>query len=86
MTGKKSQAYYTGRVTKTVDGEGDLDIEFLRRSEKAKNKFIDYDNKDETWSVPKHQMLSKLTKCDLAGTKRTKDGHVFNESIVKYAK
>ena len=28
--GKKSQAYYTGRVTKTVDGEGDLEIEFFR--------------------------------------------------------
>ena len=84
--GKKSTALYTGIVKQLVDGEGDFEIEYLKRSEKVKNKFVNFKN-DETWSVHKEDTISLLTKSEntTQGTRRTNSGHVFIEDIVKYA-
>ena len=42
--GKKSTAFYTGIVKQLMDGEGDFEIEYLKRSEKVENKFINFKN------------------------------------------
>ncbi|KAK3726586.1 hypothetical protein RRG08_041818 [Elysia crispata] len=80
--GKKS----TGIVKQLMDGEGDFEIEYLKRCEKVKNKFVIFKN-DETWSLHKEDIISLLTKSEntTQGTRRTNSGHVFIEDIVKYA-
>ena len=82
--GKKSTAFYTGIVKKQMDEEGDFEVEYLKRSDKVKNKFVNFKT-DEVWSVNKKDIINLLTKSDISGTKRTKSGHVFIEDIVKYA-
>ncbi|KAK3800675.1 hypothetical protein RRG08_003081 [Elysia crispata] len=80
--GKKSTAFYTGIVKQLMDGEGDFEIEYLKRSEKVKNKFVNFKN-DETWSVHKEDIVSSLTKSKntIQGTQRTNSGYVFIEDI-----
>ncbi|RUS68418.1 hypothetical protein EGW08_023820 [Elysia chlorotica] len=53
--GNRSQMYYyTGMLAKEVDEEGDLEVEFFKRSEKVRDKFVSYPNKDETCSAAKN--------------------------------
>ena len=37
---QKSSVYYVGIIKKCIDMDGDVEVEFLRKSEKVKNKFI----------------------------------------------
>ena len=82
--GKKSAVFYTGLIKESVDPEGDFEVEFLKRSDKVRNKFINF-NQEEIWSVNQAQIIKKLTKAESSGTARTKTGHIFNEDIVNLA-
>ncbi|GFO09148.1 transposase [Plakobranchus ocellatus] len=69
--GKKSAVFYAGMIKESVDHEGDFEVEYLKRSDKQRNKFINFKH-EEIWSVNRGQIIKKLTKKESSGTARTK--------------
>ncbi|GFO23020.1 hypothetical protein PoB_004952500, partial [Plakobranchus ocellatus] len=59
--GKKSAVFYAGMIKESVDHEGDFEVEYLKRSDKQRNKFINFKH-EEIWSVNRGQIIKKLTK------------------------
>ncbi|GFN97113.1 hypothetical protein PoB_002361900 [Plakobranchus ocellatus] len=82
--GKKASVFYVGIIRKALDEDGNFEVEYLKPSDKVKNKFVNFPSED-IWSVSKKQIIMKLTKSETTGTKRTKSVHIFIDDIVKYA-
>ena len=76
---KKSYVYYVGIIKSNIDEDGDVEVEFLRKSEKIKDKFI-RPKVEDIASVPMNNLKAKLTRSTLTGTTaRTRDGFFFKE-------
>ncbi|GFO19549.1 tigger transposable element-derived protein 6 [Plakobranchus ocellatus] len=59
--GKKSAVFYAGMIKESVDHEGDFEVEYLKRSDKQRNKFINFKH-EEIWSVNRGQIIKKADK------------------------
>ena len=68
---KKSDVHYVGQVNAAPDDDNEVEVDFLRKSSKAKN-FIK-PNVLELASVPISQIKTKLTRILKGTTLRTKD-------------
>ena len=74
----KSKFYYIGHVLKVEDTDGDLEIEFFRRSAKVKNKFVK-PHQDDIATFHKSGVKCILPVPTSHGTtERTKGGLTFN--------
>lgn len=79
--GQKSSFFYVGMVSKGIDDEGDIEVDFFRKSGKVKGKFIKPDV-EEIVSVPLNHVKGKLTRASVSGTtKRTQNVYFFNEDL-----
>ena len=75
----KNHVYYVGIIKSNIDEDGDVEVEFLRKSEKIKDKFI-RPKVEDIASVPMNNLKAKLTRSTLTGTTaRTRDGFFFKE-------
>ena len=77
---KKSVLFYVAVVRKEVDEDGDVEVEFLRKSEKVTGKFI-RPHVEDIACVPIKDIKCKLTKLEKSGTARTKDVFFFKENL-----
>lgn len=78
---KKTCVYYVGIVRGDIDDDGDVEVEFLRKSEKVAGKFVKPKVEDVV-SVSITCIKAQLTRSTITGTtSRTKDGYVFKESL-----
>ena len=76
---KKSDVHYVGQVNAAPDDDNEVEVDFLRKSSKAKN-FIK-PNVLELASVPISQIKTKLTRILKGTTLRTKDRFFFKEDL-----
>lgn len=77
----RSTVFYVGAVSKGVDEEGDLEVDFFRKSDKVKGKFVKPQAEDIK-SVPLKSVKAILTRVQTSGTTaRTKGAYFFKESL-----
>ena len=81
FSGKRMPYYYVGIDTKPEDDEGDVEVEFLRKSEKVDGKFVQRKNQDCA-SFELKNMKIILTRVEPTGTtRRLQGGYFFKQSL-----
>lgn len=79
--GKRSAALYIGKVITDLDEDGEVEIDFLRRSGKVHGKFIKPLVEDID-KVPMSVIKAKITRTKVSGTtERTRNTFFFKESL-----
>ncbi|CAA3019261.1 Hypothetical predicted protein [Olea europaea subsp. europaea] len=69
--GKKGDLFYVAKVIKELDDDGDLEISYLRKSNKTRGKFV-IPNVPEMCSIPLADVRMILPPPSCSGTKRQK--------------
>ena len=78
---KKSSVFYVGIVTKEIDEDFDVEVDFLRKNPKMKGKFVK-PYVPEIAAVPIDVIKAKLTRVNISGsTARTQNVYFFNENL-----